>query len=234
MRVSNTNTAIVLGIEWAFGAGDQAVTFVSKSGPDTYVEHYFSYYPELHGMGIAPGQEHAQAHDVVEAAGFAHAGLDIVSCFGCRSTGTVHVTGGTVRPQDTGVRCEACHGPGSEHRASRGEIPVRDPRKLSAMELNELCSKGHRSPPSQGQTIDWDDPWNVRYQPAYLIRSACFLKSQGKLSCISCHAPHSALRRNDAAGYNRVCNSCHARGESGAVAASYHRGMEDSVPAARH
>ncbi len=128
VRVSNPNTAIVLGIEWAFGAGDQAVTFVSRSGPDTYIEDYFSYYPQLHGMGITPGQERLPAHDVVEAAGFAHRGLDIITCFGCHSTGTVRGANGTVTPEETGVHCEACHGTGKrasrEQRSNGGSRPA--------------------------------------------------------------------------------------------------------------
>jgi hypothetical protein len=58
--------------------------------------------------------------------------------------------------------------------------------------------------------IDWSDPWNVRHQPVYLTRSACFQESAGGLSCQGCHDPHEALRRNDTAFYNEKCVACHS------------------------
>jgi hypothetical protein len=205
MRVARGDAAVVMPIDWAFGAGEQAVTFVSKAGPDNYLEDYFSYYPGTHALGVTPGQERLTARDVGDAAGFAHRGLDIVSCFGCHSTGTVRVRDGTVAPTELGVRCEACHGPGSVH-------PERP--RLSAVQMNELCGKCHRSPSSFEGKVDWEDPWNVRFQPAYLGRSACFLKSGGRLSCTTCHSVHDELRR-DASFYNGVCSGCHPSAHKG-------------------
>jgi predicted CXXCH cytochrome family protein len=49
-------------------------------------------------------------------------------------------------------------------------------------------------------------------QAAYRLReSQCFLKSQGKLRCTTCHNPHDIPRGPAAiARYNGVCESCHA------------------------
>src|SRR5690242_2173399 len=44
--------AIVLPVEWAFGAGDQAVTFVTKTAPSQYLELYFSYFSATRKMGV--------------------------------------------------------------------------------------------------------------------------------------------------------------------------------------
>jgi predicted CXXCH cytochrome family protein len=47
---------------------------------------------------------------------------------------------------------------------------------------------------------------------AYRFRtSQCFLKSEGKLRCTSCHNPHDIPRGESATRqYNRVCQGCHA------------------------
>src|SRR5262249_16769279 len=47
---------------------------------------------------------------------------------------------------------------------------------------------------------------------AYRIRqSQCFLKSEERLSCTTCHNPHNIPRGPEAARhYNQVCRQCHA------------------------
>jgi hypothetical protein len=79
---------------------------------------------------------------------------------------------------------------------------------MSAPDLNEFCGRCHRPPAASGVAIDWNYAWNVRHQPIYLSESACFRKSQGALSCLTCHQPHEPLER-DPQRYNRVCASCH-------------------------
>lgn len=214
-RISNPKGAIVLPLEWAFGAGDQAVTFVSRQGPGAYLEHYFSYFPATRRMGVTPGQEALKAASLSDAAGFVHRDLDAAECFGCHSTGPVDIGGGNFEPHETGVRCEACHGPGAEHRRSGGKTAIRNPRYLSAVELNNACGRCHRLPPSAGAAFDWNNTWNVRFEPVYLSRSACFRNSGGKLSCANCHPAHEALRKNDAGYYNAVCSGCHGAAHPG-------------------
>ena len=46
-----------LPMEWAFGAGRQAVTFVTRVDKDWYVEHYSTYYSALRSWGPTPGQD---------------------------------------------------------------------------------------------------------------------------------------------------------------------------------
>ena len=58
-----------------------------------------------------------------------------------------------------------------------------------------------------------------------LRRSACFLQSNEKLTCTTCHNPHDALRGEPAQmHYNGVCRQCHS-----AVAGAQHRGAADCV-----
>jgi hypothetical protein len=43
----------------------------------------------------------------------------------------------------------------------------------------------------------------------FLGQSKCFTGSRGRLSCITCHAPHSSVSRA-ATEYDAKCSGCHA------------------------
>jgi hypothetical protein len=47
---------------------------------------------------------------------------------------------------------------------------------------------------------------------SHLEQSRCFRASAGALSCLTCHAPHEPLRRNDFQFYSAKCAACHAPG----------------------
>ncbi len=190
--------------EWAFGAGAQAVTFVSQLDEDAYLEHGLSWYAAAKSMALTPGHrtpagERYRTFDP---------GAAILRCFQCHSTGPVRLAAGfKVEPSESGVQCEACHGPGADH--ARSLQPIRNPKRLPAAELNQLCGGCHRKPAAAGDDTDWTNPWNTRHQPPYLARSACFQRSRGALSCLTCHPPHAPIARN-AAVYDRTCSGCHA------------------------
>jgi hypothetical protein len=187
--------------EWAFGAGDQAVTYVSRLDDEHYIEHGLTFYAASKSLGITPGHR--------STAGERYRTFDpeaaILRCFQCHSTGPLRLAAGfRIEPSEPGVHCEACHGPGANHAA------IRNPRRLSAARLNDLCGACHRMPARAGDDTDWTNPWNVRHQPLYLNQSACFQRSQGKLSCLTCHAAHQPVSRT-AADYDRTCAGCHAK-----------------------
>jgi predicted CXXCH cytochrome family protein len=126
----------------------------------------------------------------------------ILRCFQCHSTGPLRLGPGfKIEPSEAGVQCESCHGPGAGH-------AVRNPKKLAAAEVNNLCGSCHRKPAAAGDDTDWTNPWNTRHQPLYLDQSACFLKSKGALSCLTCHPAHTAAVRK-AADYDQTCTGCH-------------------------
>ncbi|MCW5982896.1 MAG: cytochrome c3 family protein [Bryobacteraceae bacterium] len=110
--------------------------------------------------------------------------------------------GNRVLPFETGVNCEACHGPGAAHAKAPAQGNIVNPKNYLAGEINQLCGSCHRKPAASGDDTDWNNPWNVRHQPLYLAESACFRASEGRLSCLTCHDPHSG---NAEAG----CASCH-------------------------
>ena len=220
VEVSDGKETLDLPIEWAFGAGEQAVTFVSRLDADWYLEHYFSYYSTTGALAPTPGHEGYRSNTLPLARGVQYASTDpvsgIVKCFECHSTGPPHIgVDREIRPAEPGVRCEACHGPGSLHveAASLGEAErcrrlIQNPGRMSASEINQFCGNCHRAP-QDGPLSNSSKAWNVRHQPIYLSQSACFMKSRGGLSCLTCHDLHRELDR-DLASYNRKCAACHS------------------------
>ena len=227
VAVSDGKETLELPVEWAFGAGQQAVTFVSRLEAGWYLEHYFSYYRRLSGLGPTPGHEGYRSNTLALARGVMYRSTDpvtgIVKCFECHSTGTPYIESNQeIHPRELGVRCEACHGRGESHVefASRGEVEqarklIENPGKMSASEINQFCGKCHRAP-QDGPLSNVDKAWNVRHQPIYLARSSCFLKSQGRLSCLTCHDMHGELERAESI-YNQTCAGCHQAVKHAAV-----------------
>jgi hypothetical protein len=214
-RIRDATDVMELPMEWAFGSGAQAVTFVSKVSPDWYVEHYTTYYSALRSWGPTPGQSDLRPISLPEAAGLLYKTHDpqtgIAGCFACHSTGPVaFASTGDPRLTELGVRCEACHGAGAAHASAPSRQNVGNPARLSAAQLNDFCGQCHRPPASKGVRIDWNYAWNVRHQPIYLSESACFRKSGGALSCLTCHDPHDPAGRKPATHYNARCVNCHS------------------------
>jgi hypothetical protein len=204
-------------IQWAFGSGTHGVTFVSRLADDSYLEHAFSYYSDTGSFDLTPGHRTLAARTLPEAAGqifrLRGLGFTIRSCFQCHSTGPVSVSERSeIRIAEPGVRCEACHGPGRAHVEAGSRRSIRNPRSMSADDLNRFCGLCHRSPDGGDAANDFTNPWNVRHQPPYLEQSRCFRASAGALSCLTCHAPHEPLRRNDAQFYSARCAACHEPG----------------------
>ena len=218
VRVSGAGAAVDVSIQWAFGAGDQAVTFVSRVDRRNYVELFFSYYRAMHGLAATPGQQDLKPAGLGEAVGLYYKtrdpALGIDGCFACHSTGPIKFDAdGSIRPRELGVRCEDCHGPGESHvaAAKRRDPATRrlidNPGQWSPERQVELCGKCHRAPRAPSGEIDFNYPWNIRHQPPYLIRSACFLRT-GSLSCVTCHEPHEPINKT-ASSYNQKCGVCH-------------------------
>jgi hypothetical protein len=216
VTVSAGSERVELPIEWAFGAGRQAVTFVSRWDEDWYLEHYFSWYRRTGALGATPGHAALRSNTLQSAAGHMYNSQDAVTgisaCFGCHSTGPPQVSdGNSIRPLESSVRCETCHGPGRKH-AQNPRATIRNPARMTAGEINRLCGECHR-PPGGGPEANPSKAWSVRFQPAYFAQSSCFRQSGGRCSCVTCHDPHSDADR-DPAHYDRKCLACHARVEN--------------------
>lgn len=217
------NESESMRIDWAFGAADQAVTFVSRVDEDSYVEHHWSYYSGPNHLAVTPGHQGVGADDLGQALGVRYRIFsprsEILRCFRCHSTGPLALGAHfEIVPSELGVRCESCHGAGSAHvaAAASGDLEaarplIENPGRLAPQKLIARCGSCHRPPAEEASEVDYRDPWNVRHQPVYLTQSACFRKS-GELTCMTCHDPHDRVIRNDAAYYRGRCIACHSDG----------------------
>jgi hypothetical protein len=178
VRGDDSRYLVRLPAEWAFGAGNHAVTFVGKASDELYIEHAFSYYVDTKSFDITPQHEGLPAQTLHQAMGQAiridGAAGTIRDCFQCHSTGPVSVSAShQVQITEEGVRCEVCHGPGRAHAQSGAKRLIQNPKALSAGGLNRFCGRCHRFQ-EDTRTIDWNDPWNARHQPPSFQQSQCF------------------------------------------------------------
>lgn len=199
-----------LSPRYVLGSGYHGYTFLFERD-DRYLESRLSYYPPAKRWAWTPGQE--QQTPFRAPMGRLLEDGEAFSCFICHSTTLVH-EGETPRPEKSifNVGCERCHGAGKEHveAARTNEKPGSIFRYggAGADTIMRLCGECHRSP----QTIPADQLEThvdlPRFAGTALAASKCFQKSNGKLSCVSCHDPHAGVSRNPAT-YERVCMSCH-------------------------
>jgi len=112
--------------------------------------------------------------------------------------------------------CMSCHLettsfplPNAIQRYDRGPFSYQPGEPLSAFMLffDHAANKGR------------DDKFEIVSAAYRLRRSACFLKSSGKLGCATCHNPHDA---EAAQHYSAVCRQCHTAAFDRLVASGKH------------
>ncbi len=54
VRADDSQYVTELPLEWAFGAGEHAVTFVTRVDAQYYLEHSFSYYADTKSLDLTP------------------------------------------------------------------------------------------------------------------------------------------------------------------------------------
>ena len=191
--------------DWAFGAGNQAITFVSRLSETDYLEHGETWYRASNSFAVTPGHQNTEGlrYRVFDPS------AGILRCFACHSTGPLSIGGdGSIIPHEAGVHCEVCHGPSAKHAANPTTVHPRSPGRMSGTQMNAMCGECHRVQSSAEDGSNLLDPWNSRHQPLLLAASACFQKSNGRLSCITCHSPHDPLQVKQSS-YSVACSKCH-------------------------
>ncbi len=136
--------------------------------------------------------------------------------------------------QQGGVGCAACHGDPSQHLAEKGYGPIVNPAKLAVAKRDSTCLQCHlegdvaiyRAGTSLAQfrvgadLADYAvyfvkanaESGGGRASSQYeaLLRSACKLGSGDKLTCTTCHDPHSSPSAEERVSYFRGrCLACH-------------------------
>ncbi len=207
-------------IEYAFGSGRHATTFLSLLDRDpsrpTGREHRLTEFAHSAALDVTPGQfltGHASGNT---DRGRILSTENTLICFGCHTTATSD-RGPKVLDEATmipNVTCERCHGPARSHveAARRGAVDLHIPAGLETWTVEEQlrrCGACHRTPEMvKPGSIRTDNPVLVRHQPVALVQSACFKSSGNTLGCNTCHDPH-ARASTDRPAYEATCRSCH-------------------------
>jgi hypothetical protein len=206
VRCGRNGAAEDVPVDLAIGSGQHGITFVALRAGGGLVPRVSLY---RNGDDLRWHWTPTVQPGSGDPLGVALPDTGVIACLSC------HITSmrpsARAAPEHLGVGCERCHGPGRAH----AEAMTRDPRTatpmprlggLDAHQVLALCNTCHRS--VAGRDAEGVPKDLARAQPAALERSACFRKSSGRLSCVTCHDPHAPVRR-DARHYERVCSGCH-------------------------
>lgn len=133
--------------------------------------------------------------------------------------------------KQAGISCERCHGPGSLHIA--GKAKMVNPASLEAARRDSVCAQCHLSGAARvelprrrlafyrpGERLSDYVSYFVFEQAGAglkvnshvenLAESSCWQKSAGRMSCLSCHEPHSVPAEQERTAYFRgKCLTCH-------------------------
>jgi hypothetical protein len=195
-------------IELVFGSGKTGITFAGGFDHSGFTEFRMSYDVRRKTWIPTPGQE--TASDL--ALGRRKAGDEALRCLSCHSV----FTGDVPKPPEiklTGVTCERCHGGAAAHIAAARTSGAQDLKMkklglLAGKDMNAVCSQCHMSAVDV-PLANVDISSTNRFQTYGLEASPCFIKSGGKLNCVTCHDPHTNLVTGEAPYVNN-CLSCHS------------------------
>jgi hypothetical protein len=197
--------------EYAFGSGNRGVTYLGPA-KGRRIELRLSYYRPVDRWDVTPNQQGSPLPE--SPVGRIVAGKDEETCFACHSTALVS-SGGKLRPEQSilGIGCEGCHGPGSAHvaavRSGAADLKMANLGKAPAHVSEKLCGQCHSAPGSNDPTDPNVQAQLARFQSIALPLSACYVKSEGRLTCMTCHDPHQDATQRSRVEYNRICASCH-------------------------
>ena len=146
-----------------------------------------------------------------------------------------------------GIYCSSCHGDPAQHLATHGNRPILNPAKLNPVRRDSICLECHLEGEvavvKRGQRLNAFRPGDNLFDEAVyfedgrragsggratsqwesLLESACRRASGDRLTCTSCHDPHSSPSAETRIGFYRVkCLACHA-----SLASSHHADHPD-------
>ena len=203
-------------VDYAFGSGDRGLTLVGHDERGVPRELRLSWYrtgPQS-GWDVTFGQEpHPGDTDLYVGRRLTEDGVR--KCLICHVTDPWAVLTSNDRAVlDKAIGCERCHGPAGNHLlAIAGKFPdpaIGRPSLVSGSAIVKLCGECH-SP--RGREVLREEPAAVRFQAATLTWSRCFIESDNRLDCVTCHNPHHDAETNPAY-YEAKCLLCHAGRDS--------------------
>ena len=223
---------------YAIGSGSHARSFLHRSESGELTELPVTWYTQEGRWGMSPGYDNPTPPDFTRLADesclFCHNGYPAldgglaegIDCQRCHGPGSRHVelasraksskqeiqssiaNPARLAPEGQMEVCMQCHLettsaelPGMVRRFDREPYSFRPGERLGAYMVY------FDQPAAAGR----EDKFEIVNQAYRLRQSMCFRKSEGRLSCTSCHDPHHATRGEAAvAHYRSSCLACHA------------------------
>lgn len=209
-------------LQYALGSGHNAFTLLTliteESGETAALEHRASWYASQNGLNITPGHANKRPSDGLELFGSISRGDAMNKCIDCHTT-SAKIVNERIEDLVPSVNCEKCHGPGSEHvrlaRVQTNPPPYSVGKDDWDTESEiQLCGDCHRLPKniSEKELREYPDLL-VRFQPVGLLRSRCYLESEGTMRCTTCHQPHRSLHLVSKNEHIENCIACHQEQE---------------------
>jgi tetratricopeptide (TPR) repeat protein len=222
-------------IDLVIGSGNHARTLVHRSPQGRLLELPITWYSRDGGfLAMSPGYDRPDHLD------FRREIND--SCLFCHAA-YPQAPAGLPRAID----CERCHGTAAAHLAKPGRGNILNPAKFPAARQLDLCLSCHLETASRGipdsvrlpgrnvfsfqpgerlaaYKVHFDraepppqERFEVNHAGYRLLQSACFQRSAGRLTCTTCHDPHTAQARQACAGCHQsshsresaACAGCH-------------------------
>jgi predicted CXXCH cytochrome family protein len=228
------------------GSGDRGRAYLYQIDGQWF-ETPINYYTQKHDWEMAPNYDSATSMPA--------ALIIDSTCLHCHTTAVQQALPGARNRyagspfRQAGIGCSACHGDPSEHLAEQGAGPILNPARLDPARRDSICIQCHlegdvavyRAGTSLAQFRPGDDlsKYVVYFVKASadsggrravsqyeaLLRSACKIASGDRLTCITCHDPHSTPAPEDRVRYYRSkCLSCHT---GVAMATRHHPEQQD-------
>ncbi len=194
-------------MQLVFGSGETGLTFVAVESPTRLAEMRMSYFPARRKWYTTPGQE----KDKNRAMGRMHEGDFPARCVLCHA---VTLPKNSIIPEQKfmGVGCESCHGAGSAHinavrTGNMGNLQMEPLKTASGRRINEICGACHMTEKLVNE-MNMPKDSTGRFQPYAIAISKCFKQGGEKMTCSTCHNPHSSISR-DTKRYESLCIQCH-------------------------
>lgn len=205
-------------LTYALGSGHNAYTLLTliteENGETAALEHRASWYQSQDAINITPGHANKLPADGLELFGSISRGDSMEKCVDCHTT-SAKIQNEQILDLIPSVNCEKCHGPGSEHVRLAREQSVPPPYSVGRDDWDaeseiQLCGDCHRLPKniSEKELREYPDLL-ARFQPIGMLRSRCYLESEGELRCTTCHGPHESLHQVSEERHIQNCLNCH-------------------------